>query len=144
MVLGGWYPWRRGESDEEGGERKREKVERFDFFEERKRKKYLWRKIKNWRREKKYGKDWKRSTVCTFISHLISKGYVSGRREGRVFFYSSAVNDKKFREEQARQFLDFWFHGSISEFAEAAFRAKKVSKKEAAEVLASIDKLETR
>ena len=94
--------------------------------------------------EKKYGKDWKRSTVCTFISHLISKGYVSGRREGRVFFYSSAVNDKKFREEQARQFLDFWFHGSISEFAEAAFRAKKVSKKEAAEVLASIDKLETR
>ena len=94
--------------------------------------------------ESKYKKDWKRSTVCTFISHLIGKGYVSGRREGRVFFYTSAVNDKKFREEQARQFLDFWFHGSISEFNEAAFRAKKIPKKDAAEVVAAIEKLETR
>lgn len=31
--------------------------------------------------EKKYQKDWKRSTVCTFIAHLIEKGYVNGRRE---------------------------------------------------------------
>ena len=94
--------------------------------------------------EEQYGKDWKRSTVCTFISHLISKGYVTGRREGRVFYYSSAVNDKKFKEEQVSQFLDFWFHGSISEFAETAFQTKKVSKKEAAEVLASIDRLENK
>ena len=27
--------------------------------------------------EKKYQKDWKRSTVCTFIAHLIEKGYVN-------------------------------------------------------------------
>ena len=29
--------------------------------------------------EKKYQKDWKRSTVCTFIAHLIEKGYVNVR-----------------------------------------------------------------
>ena len=34
--------------------------------------------------EKKYQKDWKRSTVCTFIAHLIEKGYVNGRREKDV------------------------------------------------------------
>ena len=53
--------------------------------------------------EKKYQKDWKRSTVCTFIAHLIEKGYVNGRREGRVFYYSSAINDKKFLEAQDRK-----------------------------------------
>ena len=55
--------------------------------------------------EKKYQKDWKRSTVCTFIAHLIEKGYVNGRREGRVFYYSSAINDKKFLEAQVKQFM---------------------------------------
>jgi predicted transcriptional regulator len=48
--------------------------------------------------EEKYQRDWKRSTVCTFISHLIEKGYVVGRREGRTFYYSSAINNRKFRE----------------------------------------------
>ena len=64
--------------------------------------------------EKKYKKNWKRSTVCTFIAHLIEKGYVNGRREGRVFYYSSAINDKKFLEAQVKQFMNFWYFFSSS------------------------------
>ena len=41
----------------------------------------------------------------------IEKGYVNGRREGRVFYYSSAINDKKFLEAQVKQFMNFWFDG---------------------------------
>lgn len=92
--------------------------------------------------EQKYRKDWKRSTVCTFIAHLIDKGYVVGRREGRLFYYSSAINDKKFREEQVRQFMQFWFDGSLSEFVEAACTAKKISKKDAAGLVEAARELE--
>lgn len=92
--------------------------------------------------EAKYQRDWKRSTVCTFISHLIEKGYVTGRREGRVFYYSSAINDKKFLEAQVKQFMDFWCDGSLSELVQYACTAKGVSKKNAAGVVAAVKELE--
>lgn len=92
--------------------------------------------------EAKYQRDWKRSTVCTFISHLIEKGYVTGRREGRVFYYSSAINDKKFLEAQVKQFMDFWCDGSLSELVQYACTAKGVSKKNAAGIVAAVKELE--
>lgn len=92
--------------------------------------------------EAKYQKDWKRSTVCTFISHLIDKGYVSGTRNGRTFYYKSAINNKKFAEEQTRQFMDFWFGGSVSELLSAAMSAKRIPKKESAQLLEQVRALE--
>lgn len=92
--------------------------------------------------ETRYQRDWKRSTVCTFISHLIQKGYVTGRREGRVFYYSSAINDKKFREEQVRQFMNFWFDGSFSALVETGCAVKGISKKNAAGIVAAVKELE--
>ena len=71
--------------------------------------------------EKKYQKDWKRSTVCTFIAHL---------------------NDKKFLEAQVKQFMNFWFDGSLEELVQYACLAKGISKKNAAEVVAAIKELE--
>ena len=94
--------------------------------------------------ESEYQRDWKRSTVCTFITHLIGKNYVSGRRDGRVFYYRSAVNDQDFVDDQVKQFLEFWFQGSISDFTTAAFRTKNVPEDEASAVTDSIRKLETR
>ncbi|MBQ8638472.1 MAG: BlaI/MecI/CopY family transcriptional regulator [Lachnospiraceae bacterium] len=92
--------------------------------------------------EEKYQKDWKRSTVCTFIAHLIEKGYVTGTRSGRTFYYSSAINNKKFTEEQTRQFIDFWFGGSVSELMSAALTVKKVPKKDSAALLEQLRELE--
>ena len=72
----------------------------------------------------------------------IEKGYVNGRREGRVFYYSSAINDKKFLEAQVKQFMNFWFDGSLEELVQYACLAKGISKKNAAEVVAAIKELE--
>ena len=30
-----------------------------------------------------YETDWKRSTVCTFLTHLVEKGYIKMERKGR-------------------------------------------------------------
>ena len=76
------------------------------------------------------------------MAHLIEKGYVNGRREGRVFYYSSAINDKKFLEAQVKQFMNFWFDGSLEELVQYACLAKGISKKNAAEVVAAIKELE--
>ena len=73
---------------------------------------------------------------------MIEKGYVNGRREGRVFYYSSAINDKKFLEAQVKQFMNFWFDGSLEELVQYACLAKGISKKNAAEVVAALKELE--
>ena len=54
-----------------------------------------------------YETDWKRSTVCTFLTHLVEKGYIKMERKGRIFYYQSIINDKKF--------IDFFFDGSGEE-----------------------------
>ena len=92
--------------------------------------------------EDAYERDWKRSTVCTFISHLIDKGYVTGTRNGRTFYYSSAINDKKFVQEQARQFVNFWFDGSVSDMLSAVLSAKRVPKKDSAELIEQVRAIE--
>ena len=59
-----------------------------------------------------YETDWKRSTVCTFLTHLVEKGYIKMERKGRIFYYQSIINDRKFIEVQTRNFMDFFFDGS--------------------------------
>lgn len=92
--------------------------------------------------EAKYERDWKRSTVCTFISHLIEKGYVNAAREGRTFYYTSAINDRKFCEEQTRQFLNFWYDGAADELLSAVLGIKRIPKKKAAELIEEFRQLE--
>lgn len=93
--------------------------------------------------EETYHKDWKRSTVCTFITHLVEKGYVSSRREGRVFYYSSAVSKKKFKEDQTKKFMNFWFKGSLSALLESACAAAGISKEGAEKLTAQARELES-
>ncbi|MGI6106898.1 MAG: BlaI/MecI/CopY family transcriptional regulator [Lachnospiraceae bacterium] len=64
------------------------------------------------RLEELYGRGWKQTTVCTFLSHLVDKGYIKAERRGRSYYYSSAINNASFIKEQARQFVSFWFDGS--------------------------------
>ena len=92
--------------------------------------------------EKKYQKDWKRSTVCTFIAHLIEKGYVNEIIDTLGIRTSSAINDKKFLEAQVKQFMNFWFDGSLEELVQYACLAKGISKKNAAEIVAAVKELE--
>ena len=39
----------------------------------------------------KYGREWKRQTVSTFLLHLIQKNYLSSYRVWRVFYYHQLV-----------------------------------------------------
>lgn len=66
-----------------------------------------------------YGKEWKRSTVCTFISHLIDKGYVEMHKKGVHYYYISLLEPDDFRRIVGKDFLDFWFHGSLTEMLQA-------------------------
>lgn len=66
--------------------------------------------------KEKYGKEWKRQTVSTFLLHLIQKGFVTSYRVGRVFYYHQEIELEVFKRQRTKDFLEFWYDGSVQEF----------------------------
>ena len=69
--------------------------------------------------KEKYGKDWKRQTVSTFLLHLIQKGFLTPYRVGRVFYYHQEIELEAFKKQQTEEFLEFWYEGSLDAFVAA-------------------------
>ena len=67
----------------------------------------------------KYGREWKRQTVSTFLLHLIQKNYLSSYRVGRVFYYHQLVPMEDYKRVVTREFVDFWYDGSVEDLAAA-------------------------
>ena len=84
--------------------------------------------------EEKYHNGWERSTVCTFVGHLVQKGYVQSRRQGRKFYYSPIVDKDYFKAEQLTNFSKIFFDGDLDRMICAAFKAKGASPKAVKEV----------
>ena len=67
----------------------------------------------------RYGRNWKRQTVSTFLLHLIQKGYLTSYRVGRVFYYHQEVELEAYKQKVTAEFLDFWYDNSLEAFEEA-------------------------
>lgn len=55
---------------------------------------------------KKYGKEWKTQTISTFLSRLVSKGFLSMQRKGRDFLYTTLVTKAEYIESTVPQLLE--------------------------------------
>ncbi len=66
--------------------------------------------------KERYGRNWKRQTVSTFLLHLIQKGYLTSYRVGRVFYYHQEVELAGYKKQLTAEFLDFWYDNSLEEF----------------------------
>lgn len=66
-----------------------------------------------------YDRNWKRTTIRTFLFHLEEKEYLKVYRIGRSSFVKELVSLDQFRQVQARKLLDFWYDGSVSVFLKA-------------------------
>lgn len=69
--------------------------------------------------EDRFHKVWKRQTISTFLLHLIEKGYLRSYRQGRVFYYVSLIKEEDYRDLQNKEFLDFWYEGSVGNMVKA-------------------------
>lgn len=90
----------------------------------------------------KYGKDYARTTVATFLKHLEEKGYVHTYRVGRIAYIHAEEEEKKYLQTLMKEEADFWFEGSASKMLAALIRAKEPSKEEITELrnqLAGLD-----
>lgn len=70
----------------------------------------------------RFDKDWRPQTISTYLAHLVRKGYLTMRRQGKVFLYHPEVTEEKYRETQVGEICNYWGNtGTPKEFMSALF-----------------------
>lgn len=87
----------------------------------------------------RYGKDYKRTSIGTFITHMSEKGYVSTYRKGHLAFVHAEKTADEYRRKRAREETDDWFQGKASGYIAALFEENRITEEEADEIRRILD-----
>ena len=90
----------------------------------------------------RYGKEYARTTVVTFLTRLAGKGYVTTERRGRVSYARALKSEQEYKQTLASKQTEFWFHGSLSEFVQALSMRTPITKEELQKVRELLDEME--
>lgn len=90
----------------------------------------------------RYGKDYARTTVVTFLQRLAEKGFVRTYRKGRVAYVQALKTEKEYMSKFLSEAEEFWFQGDSSHLVAALCEAKKLSKDEIGRIRELLDGLD--
>ena len=88
----------------------------------------------------KYGKDYKRTTVRTFLFDLEAKGYAVVERRGKFSYVKPVVKKDEYKKVKAEEVLDIWFDGSAKKFISAL--SERISEDEGQKLNKLLDELD--
>ena len=77
-----------------------------------------------------YNKEWKASTLATFLSRLTQKGLITSEREGRVPYYHPIKSKDEYERDGAWGILDALYDGSIKNFFAALYGGTQMSEED--------------
>ena len=77
------------------------------------------------RLQEQYDKDYKRTTVATFLVRLSDKRFISTYRIGRLSFVHAEKTKEEYKQYIAQRDTRFWFAGKGSGFLAALFGTEK-------------------
>lgn len=70
----------------------------------------------------RFRKNWRPQTISTYLAHLVRKGYLTMRRQGKVFLYHPEVSEQDYRSTQMDELVHYWGDpGTPTEFLSAFF-----------------------
>lgn len=87
----------------------------------------------------KWGKDYARTTVTTFLTKLMAKGYVETYRKGKLSYAHAVKSEEEYKRKLAASDRDFWFGGKITNLISALCSDQKLTQKEAEEIKQILD-----
>lgn len=79
------------------------------------------------------------STVATLIGRLKEKGAVSGKKDGKSYYYQPTVNKDKYVKSQTRRLIQRLYHGSVRELAASLFKSGELTKEDLQELRKLLD-----
>ncbi len=62
-------------------------------------------------------KNWSKQAVSTFLKHLVKLGYLNVRKESTSkYYYTAAITEEEYNISPAKEIIDKFFSGSLSNF----------------------------
>lgn len=85
-------------------------------------------------------KGWKRTTIATFLAHLVEKGALNAERRGKAWYYTPKLTAKEHKKAQLKKLVKNVFDGSAKEMVAALFEEKALSDKDIEDLQAIFSK----
>lgn len=89
-----------------------------------------------------YGKEYARTTVVTFLTRMAGKGYITTQRRGRISYVHAIKSEQEYKQQLAQKEIEFWFHGSMAEFAQILCAAAPLTHEECQKLRRLLDHVE--
>ena len=67
----------------------------------------------------RFGKDYKRTSIGTFLSKMADKGFLTTYRVGRLAYVHALRDEEEYRDDLIRRETEFWFDGKLSKMVAA-------------------------
>ena len=74
--------------------------------------------------------DWNPKTTQTLIKRLVNKGALSYEKQSRVFVYRPLVEEREYRNQESRSFLDRFYGGHLSSMVCSYLEQDNLSREE--------------
>ncbi len=72
-------------------------------------------------------KGWKRTTIATFLVHLVNKGALAAERRGKAWYYTPLLTEREYRKSQVKNLVKNVFGGSARDLVASLFEEKALS-----------------
>ena len=92
--------------------------------------------------EKVAHKNWKRTTISTFLTRLVEKGAIQSEKIGNSYYYTPLISNSDYRKAQTKNLIKNLYNGSVLDFAVSLFEDEKLSKEDIKELKAIFENKE--
>ncbi|MDD3308319.1 MAG: BlaI/MecI/CopY family transcriptional regulator [Acetobacterium sp.] len=79
-------------------------------------------------------KNWKPTTVLTFLARLAEKGIITASKNGKTNQYSPLISENEYKQFETRLFLNTIHKGSVKSFMTALYEANDIKSEEIEEL----------
>ena len=70
------------------------------------------------------GKDYKRTTIRTFVLHLEEKGYVTTYQIGKYSYINYLIEEQDYKEQELEKTKNFWYKESGFDLVKTLYKGK--------------------
>lgn len=75
-------------------------------------------------------KDWKITSILTFLSRLSSKGFVSVERCGRMNIYSAKIEESDYLQQESKSIIKKLYGNSLTAFVSSLFDSRAIGEED--------------
>ena len=94
--------------------------------------------------QERYKRDYKRTTVVTFLTRLNGKGFISSHRAGRISYIHAEKSEEEYKAKLSAREVNFWFDGKPAEFIAALSNNQSLSKEDIKQIRGLLDEMDHR